>query len=85
MVSEMLPGLIKPLVWSVSTTSKLTNVLGRVFTELIGPNNIDFTSLAKRIHSRMYADTTMLGDLLERMGLPANFFEIMSRDERAEE
>ena len=85
MVSEMLPGLIKPLVWSVSTTSKLTNVLGRVFTELIGPNNIDFTSLAKRIHSRMYADTTMLGDLLERMGLPANFFEIMSRDEHTEQ
>jgi len=85
MVSEMLPGLIKPLVWSVSTTSKLTNVLGRVFTELIGPNDIDFTLLAKRIHSRMYADTTMLGDLLERMGLPANFFEIMSRDERSEQ
>jgi len=85
MVSEMLPGLIKPLVWSVSTTSKLTNVLGRVFTELIGPNDIDFTLLAKRIHSRMYADTTMLGELLERMGLPANFFEIMSRDERTEQ
>ena len=84
MVSEMLPGLIKPLVWSVSTTSKLANVLGRVFTELIGPNDIDFTLLAKRIHSRMYADTTMLGDILERMGLPANFFEVMSRDARAE-
>ena len=84
MVSEMLPGLIKPLVWSVSTTSKLTNVLGRIFTELIGPNDIDFTLLAKRIHSRVYADNTMLGQLLESMGLPANFFKVMSRDERAE-
>lgn len=84
MLAEMLPGLIKPLVWSVSTVSKLENVLGRVFTELIGPNDIDFSKLAKRIHSRAYADNTMLGSLLEAMGLPANFFEMMSRDERAE-
>ena len=85
MVSDMLPGLIKPLVWSVSTRSKLTHVLGRIFTELIGPNDIDFTLLAERIHSRMYADQTTLGELLERMGLPANFFEVMSRDEQAEQ
>jgi phosphohistidine swiveling domain-containing protein len=84
MVSEMLPGLIKPLVWSVSTISKLENVMGRIFTELIGPNDIDFTSLAKRFHSRIYADNTMLGQLLEDMGLPANFFEVMSHGERAE-
>jgi len=84
MISEMLPGLIKPLVWSVSTTSKLENVMGRIFTELIGPNDVDFTSLVKRIHSRVYADNTMLGQLLEAMGLPTNFFEVMSRDEQAE-
>ena len=90
MVSEMLPGLIKPLVWSVSTTSKLRNVLGRIFTELIAPTeavgetNIDFALLAKRIHSRVYANNTMLGELLERMGLPANLFEVMSRDEQVE-
>ena len=84
MVAEMLPGLIKPLVWSVSTTSKLEHVMGRVFTELIGPNDVDYASLAKRFHSRIYADNTMLGQLLEDMGLPANFFEVMSHGERAE-
>jgi phosphohistidine swiveling domain-containing protein len=83
MVSEMLPGLIKPLVWSISTQSKLNNVLGRIFSELIGPNDIDFSRLAKRIHSRIYADNTMLGELLKTMGMPANFFEVMSRGERA--
>lgn len=83
MVSEMLPGLVKPLVWSVSTTSKLKNVLGRIFTELIGPNDVDFALLAKRIHSRAYADNTLLGELLGHMGLPPNMFEVMSRDERA--
>ena len=83
MVSEMLPGLIKPLVWSVSVQSKLQNVLGRIFGELIGPNDLDFARLARRVHSRIYADTTMLGQVLEEMGMPANFFEVMSHDEHA--
>jgi len=82
-VSEYVPGLIKPLVWSTNTTSMLKNVFGRIFTELLGPNDIDFTLIARRIHSRIYADTTMFGELFERIGLPANFFEMISRDERA--
>lgn len=84
MVSDMLPGLIKPLVWSVSTTSKLENVMGRVFTELVGPSDVDFRKLARRIHSRIYADNTLIGQLMEQMGLPANVFELMSRDAAAE-
>lgn len=83
MVGEMLPGLIRPLVWSVSTQAKLRDVMGRVFAEIIGPSDTDYGSLAKRIHSRIYADNTVLGGLLEKMGFPANFFEMMSRDERA--
>lgn len=83
MVSEMIPGLVKPLVWSVNTTGVLQNTMGRVFTALIGPNDIDFTRLARRIHSRVYTDMTMLGELLERMGLPANAFEMMLHDEQA--
>jgi pyruvate,water dikinase len=80
MVGEMLPGLIKPLVWSVSTRTKLENVLGRLFTHFTGSNDVDFSQLAKPIHSRIYADNTMLGELLQQMGMPANFFEVMSRD-----
>lgn len=83
MVSEMIPGLVKPLVWSVNTTGVLQNTMGRIFTALIGPNDIDFTRLARRIHSRVYTDMTMLGELLERMGLPANAFEMMMHDEQA--
>jgi pyruvate,water dikinase len=85
MVSDMLPGLIKPLVWTINAEGKLKNTLGRVFTELIGPNEYDFTKLAKQIHFRIYADNSMLGLLLSRMGLPTNFFEMMSREEKAEE
>jgi pyruvate,water dikinase len=83
MVSDMLPGLIKPLVWTINAEGKLKNTLGRVFTQLIGPSDIDFTKLAKQIHSRLYADNSLLGELFTRMGLPANFFEMMSREEKA--
>ena len=84
MVSDMAPGLIKPMVYSTNTVGMAQNVLGRIFTELIGPNDIDFTSLVTLIHSRLYTDVTVLGDLFERLGLPLNFFEMVSRDERAE-
>jgi phosphohistidine swiveling domain-containing protein len=85
MVSDMAPGLIKPMVYSTNTVGMARNVLGRIFTELIGPNDVDFTSLVKLIHSRIYTDVTLLGDLFERLGLPVNFFEMVSRDERAEQ
>jgi phosphohistidine swiveling domain-containing protein len=82
-MSEMLPGLIKPLVWSVSSKAVLENVFARIFTELLGPNDVDYSALCRRVHSRVYIDTTLLGQVLERLGLPANTFESMSRGERA--
>jgi phosphohistidine swiveling domain-containing protein len=82
MVADMSPGLIKPLVYSTKTVSMTKNVFGRIFTELIGPNDVDFAALAACIHSRVYTDLTTLGELFERIGLPANFFEAMLRDER---
>ncbi len=84
MVSDMSPGLVKPLLYSTKTVAKARNVFGRMFTELIGPNDVDFTTLAARIHSRIYTDITVLGELLEQVGLPANLFEVMMRDEQAE-
>jgi pyruvate,water dikinase len=84
MVSDMSPGLVKPLVYTTKTVAMASNVFGRMFTELIGPNDIDFTSLAKRIHSRVYTDVTLLGELFERIGMPANFFQMISRDERSD-
>lgn len=84
LVADMSPGLVKHLVWSTNTISKAENVFGRIFTELIGPNTIDFSKLSRRIHSRIYTDMTMLGELMERIGLPANFFGMMARDETGE-
>jgi phosphohistidine swiveling domain-containing protein len=84
MVSDMSPGLVKPLVYSTKTLGMATNVFGRMFTELIGPNNVDFSSLAHRIHSRIYTDVTTIGELFEQVGMPANFFQMISRDEQTD-
>jgi pyruvate,water dikinase len=85
LVSDMCPGLIKPLLWSTKYRSMIRNVFGRLFRELLGPIELDFARLIIRIHSRVYADMTGFGDLLAQTGLPSNFFEMMTREEKAEE
>jgi phosphohistidine swiveling domain-containing protein len=84
MVSEMVPGLIKPLVWHTNTTSIVQNVFGRIFTELLGDADIDYDSMIRRIHSRLYANVTLFGELFDRLGMPGNFFEMVTRDETAQ-
>ncbi|MGD8538609.1 MAG: PEP/pyruvate-binding domain-containing protein [Candidatus Aminicenantes bacterium] len=85
LVSDMCPGLIKPLLWSTKYRSMIRNVFGRLFRELLGSLELDFARLIIRIHSRVYADMTGFGDLLAQAGLPSNFFEMMTREEKAEE
>ena len=83
LVSDMIPGLIKPLLWSSSVRSMAVNVFGRLFSKLIGPNDYDFSQLTKRICSRAYTDMFLLGELLERSGLPRNFLGMIAREEKA--
>ncbi len=84
MVAEMVPGLIKPLVWDRNTLSMIRNVFGRVFGELLRDDDIDYSKLVRRIHSRIYLNATLTGGLFERMGMPVNFFEMVTRDETAQ-
>lgn len=83
LVSDMMPGLIKPLLWSSNVRSMAVNVFGRLFTKLLGSNNYDFAQLTKRICSRAYTDMTLLGELLEQVGLPHNFMGMIAREEKA--
>ena len=84
LVSDMSPGLIKPLLWSTNTLGMTRNVFGRIFDGLLGSTGLDYSLLARRIHSRLYTDMTMLGDLFVRIGMPPNFFEMMARDEKGQ-
>jgi rifampicin phosphotransferase len=81
LMSDMSPGLLKPMQWSTFTQAMVTNVFGRLFTEIIGPNNFDFKLSIRLIHSRLYANVTFFEELLNQLGLPVNFFEMITRDE----
>ncbi len=82
LVADMSPGLVKPLLWSTKSRSMVRSVFGRICRELLGPHQIDFATYIKRIHSRTYADMTAFGDFLIRLGLPSNFFEMITRHEK---
>jgi len=81
LMADMSPGLLKPLQWSTCTQAMVTNVFGRLFTEIIGPNKFDFKLSIRLIHSRLYANVTFFEELLNQLGLPVNFFEMITRDE----
>ncbi|RQV99460.1 MAG: hypothetical protein EH225_11500, partial [Calditrichaeota bacterium] len=82
LVSDMTPGLIKPLVWSTNLMDMCSNVFGRIFSQIYGPNQINFHQLIRRIHSRVYINITFLADVFEKIGLPANFFDFIIKDEK---
>jgi pyruvate,water dikinase len=83
MVSDMAPGLVKPLVWSAKYAPIVRNVFAPVFERLGGPTGVDYARLSARFHSRVYMNLTAFGELFERIGLPANLFYVLARDDKA--
>lgn len=83
MVSDMAPGVVKPLVWSAKYAPVVTNVFARVFEEIVGRDGFDYATLSARLHSRVYMNVTAFGRVLTRMGLPPNFFYVLARGDRA--
>ena len=73
---EMLPGQIKPLVWSINIPL-VVGTQGKVLSELIGPNEIDPNLLVKAFYYRAYFNMSAIGDILEVLGLPREMFEMM--------
>ena len=73
---EMLPGQIKPLVWSINIPL-VVGTQGKVLAELIGPNEINPNLLVKAFYYRAYFNMTAIGDILEVLGLPREMFEMM--------
>jgi phosphohistidine swiveling domain-containing protein len=73
---EMLPGQIKPLVWSINIPL-VVGTQGKVLSELIGPNEIDPNLLVKAFYYRAYFNMSAIGDILEVLGMPREMFEMM--------
>jgi phosphohistidine swiveling domain-containing protein len=82
MVSEMAPGLVKPLVWSAKYAPVVQNVFAPVFEEIAGPTGIDYSRMSARLHSRVYMNVTAFGEILKRVGLPPNFFYMLARGDK---
>ena len=73
---EVLPGMIKPLIWSVNVPL-VNGAWVRLFTELIGSNDIDPLSLAKSFYYRAYFNMGAIGQILELVGMPRETLELM--------
>lgn len=76
MSREFLPGLIKPMVWSINVPM-INGAWVRLFEEIVGPLNLEPKTLAKRFHYRAYFNMSGMGSLLERLGFPRNTLEIL--------
>ncbi|MAT43301.1 MAG: hypothetical protein CL609_13255 [Anaerolineaceae bacterium] len=71
---EFLPGLIKPLVWSVNVPL-VNGAWVWLLTELIGKNQLDPYRLARRFYGRAYFNMGLLGSVFKQIGLPDNALE----------
>ncbi len=73
---EMVAGLIKPMIWSVNIPL-VNGAWIRILTEVIGPNELEPHTLAKLFHYRSYFNMSLLGQIFERVGIPADSLEMM--------
>ncbi|MBI5032306.1 MAG: hypothetical protein HZB51_17385 [Chloroflexi bacterium] len=76
MAKEILPGMIKPLIWSVNIPI-VCGAWANFLTEMIGPNTIAPASLAKSFYYRTYFNMGTLGRIFEELGLPAESLEML--------
>ncbi len=78
--SEVIPGVIKPLTWSINRPLTC-GVWGKIFTLVLGKKatNLDFENTATLHYQRAYFNATLLGDIFLLMGLPAESLEFLTR------
>jgi phosphohistidine swiveling domain-containing protein len=73
---EFLPGIIKPLVWSVNVPL-VNGAWIRLIAEVIGDNDLDPDSLAKPFYYRAYFNMGAFGQIFETLGLPRESLELL--------
>lgn len=73
---EVMPGIIKPLVWSVNVPM-VNRAWVDLITEAIGPNDIRPETLAKAFAYRSYFNMGAFGDIFELLGMPRDSLELL--------
>jgi len=74
---EMLPGMIKPLVWSINIPN-VNGVFVRFLNEMLGNVVINPEDLAKSFYYRVYFNMGAIGRVFVELGLPADSVEMMT-------
>jgi phosphohistidine swiveling domain-containing protein len=80
---ELLPGMIKPLVWSINVPV-VNSSWKRFFKELTGPeaDNIQIENLARSFYYRAYFNMSVVGDFFEIMGMSRDALELLFGSEK---
>ena len=73
---EVLPGIIKPLVWSINVPL-VNSAWIALFTELVGRIAIEPDDLSKSFYYRAYFNMGVIGRIFEMLGLPRETLELM--------
>jgi phosphohistidine swiveling domain-containing protein len=73
---DMLPGVIKPLVWTVNT-SIVNAAWVQLLEEVLGPLDIRPQDLTRSFGYRAYFDMTTFATVFEALGMPGDSLELM--------
>jgi pyruvate,water dikinase len=73
---EVMPGMIKPLVWSVNVPV-VNRAWISLFGELIGPNDLQPEQLAKSFAYRSYFNMGTIGEIFALLGMPRDGLEML--------
>jgi len=73
---EMLPGIIKPLVWSVNT-SMINKIWAGILIQLTGDTTIDPENLTGYYYGRAYFNMALFGQVFESLGIPYEGLELL--------
>ncbi|BAZ23925.1 pyruvate phosphate dikinase PEP/pyruvate-binding protein [Kalymmatonema gypsitolerans NIES-4073] len=78
--AEVIPGLIRPLTWSINRPLTC-GVWGGIFALVLGERavGLDFNQTATLHYSRAYFNASLLGEIFSRMGLPPESLEFLTR------
>jgi pyruvate,water dikinase len=73
---EFLPGIIKPLIWSVNTPL-VNGAWVEILSKLTGNKDLDPSELSKQFYYRAYFDMNEFGKIFDIFGFPRETLELL--------